>query len=453
MEKLGFFSAIHFPIHRLLLIFFVITMAVSIAIYAILVESQNKLIEQEALTSAEIVATQVLSARSTFTSRVVDKLQHEGFGISEDFMQHPGYVPIPAQYLRFVGEDISKQSKGLFHFSLLSKWNLFPSQGLSDDFQRWAWVQFEKQDLVDPRGPIDWTPRWRFEQIDGVRTLRYMKADPAAEMTCVECHNKKEQELATRERREYSGQGVIKKWKQHQLLGAIEVQIPIDRMEKVAAGQYQVLLRVILVSLIGLIVAAFFAIRDLRHQHAAAGRFKEQSRIDALTGLGNRLYFHEQGNRIFERATRMQGEIVVLFIDLDGFKPINDTHGHQTGDFVLKEVARRLASSLREGDILARCGGDEFLVMLWGAEQSSKYAAVAEKILSILMQPIQADGQSMHIGASIGVSCSWDGVTDLTSLVNQADAAMYQAKQAGGNCYRVWQVSNETTIGDIGSSI
>jgi len=103
--------------------------------------------------------------------------------------------------------------------------------GLADSFQRWAWQQLEAQDRPEPEGPIDWKPIWRIETLNGVNTLRYMRADPAASTTCVECHNRLEQRPETVAMRLAGGISTGKMWKLHQLMGALEINIPLDRVE------------------------------------------------------------------------------------------------------------------------------------------------------------------------------------------------------------------------------
>src|SRR5204863_6268690 len=114
-------------------------------------------------------------------------------------------------------------------------WNLEPTQGLNDDFQRWAWSELEAQDAANPSAPLDWRPAWRFEMLDGIRTLRYMRADPAASAACITCHNQLEARPETIGARAAAGIAPGRQWSLHQLLGAIEVQIPVDRVEALAA--------------------------------------------------------------------------------------------------------------------------------------------------------------------------------------------------------------------------
>src|SRR5207253_10465130 len=116
-----------------------------------------------------VVARQALAGRSVYGTVVVDKLKRDGFGPDIASDEKPGYVPLPAQFLKLVGHEASRRSDGLYRYRPLSKWNLEPSQGLSDDFQRWAWSELERQDQPSPGGPIEWRAAWRFDNVEGVR--------------------------------------------------------------------------------------------------------------------------------------------------------------------------------------------------------------------------------------------------------------------------------------------
>lgn len=156
---------------------------------------------------------------------------------------------------------------------------------------------------------------------------------------------------------------------------------------------------------------------------------------DALTGLPNRLQFSDRIEQAMARARRASNALAVLFIDLDGFKQVNDTYGHAGGDAVLKVVAARLKHDLRDTDTVARLSGDEFTVILESLdhpETGSYVGQIAEMLLTSLSQPIEVDGHHVSVSASIGVSLS-PGVTDPEELLDRADQAMYRAKARGKN--------------------
>lgn len=153
---------------------------------------------------------------------------------------------------------------------------------------------------------------------------------------------------------------------------------------------------------------------------------------DPLTGLANRTAQQQQLEQALARAQRRGEQLAVMLIDLDGFKPINDKHGHGFGDEVLVEVAQRLKQRLRDTDFPARLGGDEFVVICESVQSAEAAGQLAARLLQGLGSPIQVEGDTVHVGASIGIALS-RGQDNATTLIRRADAAMYKAKAAGRN--------------------
>ncbi len=156
---------------------------------------------------------------------------------------------------------------------------------------------------------------------------------------------------------------------------------------------------------------------------------------DPLTGLSNRKFFAEQLYESLHWAQHNNLLLGLLFIDLDGFKQVNDTLGHETGDRLLMSIAGRLSNSLRASDTVSRLGGDEFTVILRAIPNVQIAAKVAEKILSSITKPIVLDGYAIRVSASIGISVYPYNSQDSETLIKQADAAMYRAKRLGKNRY------------------
>jgi diguanylate cyclase (GGDEF)-like protein/PAS domain S-box-containing protein len=157
---------------------------------------------------------------------------------------------------------------------------------------------------------------------------------------------------------------------------------------------------------------------------------------DALTGLPNRRLMQDRLNQAIMAARRKQRHVAVLFLDLDRFKVVNDTLGHDTGDFILKDVARRLVTCVREVDTVSREGGDEFVLILPDLERPENARVVADKILQELARPVEIGGHEIHVTPSIGISHYPNDATDVHQLLKHADNAMYQAKDAGRNTVR-----------------
>lgn len=161
-----------------------------------------------------------------------------------------------------------------------------------------------------------------------------------------------------------------------------------------------------------------------RQQHYLANH-------DSLTGLLNRAAFQGRLEKSLVQARHSKGSVALLFIDLDGFKRVNDAEGHRAGDEVLRIVAQRIASTVRAGDTMARLGGDEFLVMLDQEVTRDVTDTIGHRIIEALHLPMTVDGRDLRIGASIGVAMHPPMEGDIDALMNRADQAMYSAKRAG----------------------
>ena len=177
--------------------------------------------------------------------------------------------------------------------------------------------------------------------------------------------------------------------------------------------------------------------RDITEVVLARERIASLAYHDALTGLANRTSLTPALEQAVERTRRRGSKLAGVFLDLDGFKQINDLHGHDAGDRLLVEAAQRLRAALRSGDPVARLGGDEFFVVLEDLQSNAPAERVAKKLLAALEQPYDlGNGRQAQISASIGISVFPDDAGDAPTLVKHADSAMYSAKQAGKNAYR-----------------
>jgi diguanylate cyclase (GGDEF)-like protein len=167
-------------------------------------------------------------------------------------------------------------------------------------------------------------------------------------------------------------------------------------------------------------------VRDMTNSKNLERSLRYQALHDPLTDLPNRRLFEAE----LARALPPESLLAVLFIDLDGFKQVNDTYGHDVGDDLLVQVSQRMQFCLRETDTLARIGGDEFTVLLDPVESLSEAMQVAERIISVIQPVFKLEHHEVHVNASIGVVLEEDGITT-DDLVHRADVAMYQAKRSG----------------------
>lgn len=177
-------------------------------------------------------------------------------------------------------------------------------------------------------------------------------------------------------------------------------------------------------------------IRSNAELQRSASQLSHIANHDSLTGLPNRKLFHERLQHALEWAIERQQTVGLLFLDLDGFKQVNDSKGHDVGDLLLKAVAARLSGCLRGSDTVARLGGDEFTVILPAIPSSQDAARVAEKVLATIAKPFDLTGHTITITSSIGISLYPDDAIEIETLLKKADDAMYQAKQRGKSCYQ-----------------
>jgi len=184
--------------------------------------------------------------------------------------------------------------------------------------------------------------------------------------------------------------------------------------------------------------AALESHRMILQLNSARERARHLATHDQLTGLANRSLFHDRLAQATSAARRGRQKLAVIFMDLDGFKTINDTLGHAVGDGLLRGIARRLGSCLRETDTAARLGGDEFAVLLTNLSNELDAATVARKILHVLAQPIQFRRQSTSIRASIGIATFPRDAADPEELIKRSDTAMYHAKDRGGSRFEFY---------------
>jgi len=180
----------------------------------------------------------------------------------------------------------------------------------------------------------------------------------------------------------------------------------------------------------------FVFTKDLTERRKVQELTWRQANFDSLTNLPNRALLFDRLAKECAIARRNQAKVALLFADLDGFKQVNDNHGHDAGDHVLKEVARRWLDCVRAADTVARLGGDEFAIVAGGLHTQSDIAALAEKLIAAVATPIPVSNTlSCQIGASIGICIFPTHATEVDALISKADAAMYESKRRGKNTY------------------
>jgi diguanylate cyclase (GGDEF)-like protein len=198
-------------------------------------------------------------------------------------------------------------------------------------------------------------------------------------------------------------------------------------------------------TLIFLSILLWFVLKNKQREQLYAALFNTTSELteiannDDLTGLPNRRLLEDRMSQAIKTAKRTRQIVAVLFLDLDYFKIVNDTHGHPVGDQLLKLVAARLKGLLRVEDTVARVGGDEFVILLSNLTSELQAVTMAEKVVKVLTDPFQVEGQSLNIGVSVGVSLYPEHDVNEKNLIKYADSAMYAAKRQGRNCFALYR--------------
>ena len=182
----------------------------------------------------------------------------------------------------------------------------------------------------------------------------------------------------------------------------------------------------------GTVLQVVVVSRDVTERKEMEAYVLQQSFHDGLTGLPNRLLLLDRLSQATAHRERLHAQVGVLFLDLDHFKEINDTLGHAAGDRVLQDVAERLIGCVRDGDTVARMGGDEFVVLLVGLHQLEDAALVADKVIAAVSAPCQIEGSELHVTPSIGIAIFPEDGDNPDTLLRNADIAMYHAKRDGG---------------------
>ena len=404
-------------------------------------------------------AEQLRTLRSFYSDHVVSVAVRSGTKASATYKTDPASIPVPTT---FVLDAAAAFSTDAVRVKLVSPYPWPTRAGrVLDGFEKAAW----KHLVAKPDGRFV-----RRDMVNGREVLRVAIGD-RMDASCVACHNTNP--LSPK-----------KDWKVGDVRGLIEVVTPINAVTQGARHlSWKLVASVVLAGsllLALLLLIGMRLIRPLRDLTAVIHRIaggrdqekvphlergdelgtvaralqslqeqtKERARAEAqithmsghdgLTGLPNRVLFHQEMERALTRLSRNE-PFAVLCLDLDRFKSVNDTLGHPVGDALLVEVARRLMTCIREGDMVARLGGDEFAVLQRGAHDPADATGLAERVMDALSAPCHVATHNILIGTSIGIAFAPGHESDADRLLKAADMALYRAKNDGGGACRLFE--------------
>jgi diguanylate cyclase len=203
--------------------------------------------------------------------------------------------------------------------------------------------------------------------------------------------------------------------------------------------RYLVVIILIILIIFALSTLTLYIIHLRRKLSTAEKRLDEMATYDLITGLPNRRFFQEYAEKTLDLCRRRCCRMALYYIDLDNFKPVNDTYGHETGDLLLNEVGQRLIKQMRKSDLCARLGGDEFIALIQDVEQDLGFDTVARRIIGAVSHPYFINEREIKIGVSMGLSFFPEMGSDLGELMQKADKALHEAKEKGRGSFRIYR--------------
>jgi len=406
---------------RLFVSILIISSIVSTLTYFILKNALDTTTEHQALVFADIIARQAADARTVYSKYVASKLKRDGFGAHINSDNIPGHVPLPAQFLKLMGQESSKTNAKLFRYKPISKWHLEPTQGLNDNFENWAWHQLESQDQTAPTGPINWQPAWWTEVWQGEKYFRYLRADPASGQSCVTCHNEYLQKQKIKDQLQSDGIYELKQWKQHQLMGAISVTIPLKEIELIALNELQqtiVWTSTILVTaliIIGGIIISNTSPNIDRQKLLWSETHESESGLLSLTGLEQII-----GTAI---DTAKQSKFLHAFICLkfeDNFQ-VKNQFGVKTYNKLRIGLAKNITKSLRHNDALGWLSADKLAILIFECNSDFARRIIKQLQGTILKTEITVNGKKLRLDAIISLTMITKDTSSVSSIIKSTD--------------------------------
>jgi diguanylate cyclase (GGDEF)-like protein len=379
-------------------------------------------VEREALTVgiAESYATALNEMHDYYSSVVSERAERAGIKFSHDLKRDKDALPFPATFVNALGARLEATVTGL-SARLYSEYPFPWAKDLRLSASQHAALTYLRQNRDKSFVYRTW--------VGGTEVLHLARALVMTQ-SCVDCHNRFDFDAGA-------------KWAVGDFRGAREVSLPMVSGPSSDPRAYALAFALILLaSALGALLVWPTVTRlnkALALSETLSRKLEYSATHDYLTGLPSLSLGRDRLEHAIALARRADTKAGVMFVDLDGFKTVNDSLGHDAGDQVLRVAAQRLSEALRETDTVARVGGDEFIVVLGTLTEPALASQAAARVVERLRQPISVAGRTVEIGSSIGIALFPDDGNDAESLLKLSDDAMYQVKKAGKNNFMAWR--------------
>lgn len=412
---------------RLFILTLLIAVTASTLTYFIIKDTLDKTTEHQALIIAEIVARQAAAGRSVYSSQIVRKLSNDGFGAHIDYDNKSGYVPLPAQFLKLMGQEATKTSSDLYRYKPISKWHLEPTQGLNDHFENWAWQQLEAQDQANPSGPIDWQPAWWTEDWEGQRYFRYLRADPASSPSCVNCHNEYLKRSDIKNQLHSEGVNENKSWQLHQLMGAISITIPLEKIERIAVDE----IRQTIVWTSTILITALILIGGMMLAYTQPGSSQQKlswdETHDSETGMLNIAGLELSLSDALESATSDNTQHAFICLKLVDTHSIKEFYGVSTYNKYRMHLANNISETLRHNDIIGWLAPDKLAVLINDCQDQQARKIIGQMRTIAINTHAKKEGVELSIDVTFTLTMITSETISVSSILKSTDRIDHEA--------------------------
>ena len=334
-----------------------------------------------------------------------------------------------------MGQESSRSSSDLYRYKPLSKWNLEPTQGLTDNFENWAWQQLEAQDKPNPTAPIDWKPAWWTEEWQGKRYFRYLRADPASSESCVNCHNDylRHPEIIAQLKTE--GVDEAKQWKLNQLMGAISVTVPMEKIESIAVTELrQTIVWTSTILITALIIIGGIIIANTNPSISSQKLSRDETH-DKETGLLNLLGMEHALSAALESAKKQEINHAFICLKLQDKQSIEEHFGVAIYSEFKAKLADNIASTLRHNDTLGWLNKDKLGVLIQDCQLLQAKNIVGQLRNAAMNFLARIDSVELQVETTITLTMITADTLSVSSIIKTTDRIDHETASTAASSY------------------